>query len=87
VGLREAALNAQEQAKAKANPCSVAILRGTLPPDRLREFDDLIADETVMATALTLALRGEWGTELPPQSIRRHRRGAARLEGGCKCRA
>lgn len=59
-------------------PCVVVRVRKELKGQDLKDFEALLADETVFATALTRALRNR-GFQVARAAIQRHRGG----ECGC----
>lgn len=57
--------------------CGIALLRTSLPPDLLADFDDLLAGPT-WSTVIAKAVR-DLGYPLKQDALQRHRRGA------CEC--
>lgn len=75
LSLRERALSHTKHA---GGVCTVEIIRATMSPLQLREFNDLLADVSIPGTALSRALKDE-GFDLAAQTINRHR------TKDCKC--
>jgi len=53
--------------------CSVGLLRATLTPAQVEEFDEFAASG-IPASVLARAVNAEYGTRISGQSMARHRR-------------
>lgn len=74
MGKLGAALQALPKTK-KGPRCSVGVFLGTLAKGDAEELRTALKDATVMSSALAIAVRSTFGSDLSQHTIARHRRG------------